>query len=89
MLFPAAFSMLCCEADFAVFVLTGVTLHLCWLVCRPNAYMTADWGKRTPRTFTLDTIPVRDFPLRDLLIPTLGFGVWMLQLVVIIAKDVF
>jgi hypothetical protein len=31
--------MLCCEADFAVFILTGVTLHLCWLVCRANAYM--------------------------------------------------
>jgi len=37
--FPAAFSMLCREADFAVIILTGVTMHLCWLVCRANAYM--------------------------------------------------
>jgi hypothetical protein len=42
-----------------------------------------------PRTFALDTIPARNLPFSVLLVPTLRPDVWMLQLVVVIAKDVF
>jgi hypothetical protein len=34
MLFPASFSMLRCEAHFAVIIRTCLAAHLSWLICR-------------------------------------------------------
>src|SRR5579863_2263622 len=37
--FPAAFSMLCCEAYFAVIIITCFTMHFCRLVYGGNGYI--------------------------------------------------
>ena len=42
-----------------------------------------------PRTFTLDAVPVRCFPLGTLLVPAFRSNIWMFQLLVIIAEDIF
>ena len=91
--FPAAFSVLCCEAHLAVIIRTCFVAHLCWLVCGTlHVSKVANWIKIVARALALDAISVDNLPVYVLLIPTLlqtlGSNVWMLELVVVIAEDV-
>jgi hypothetical protein len=88
--FPAAFSVLCCEAHLAVIIGTCFAAHLCWLVCGTlRVSEVANWIGTVGRALALDTISVGNFPVYVLLIPSLGSNIWVLQLVVVIAEDIF